>query len=77
MHRNVFGMHSPMRQLMERRIVSTNPHMPTIPHSNIHLDILMGRDEMLDVSDFFGTLESAPQPLWTGDRAVMEKKHRI
>ena len=28
--------------------------MPAMPHSNIHLDILMGRDEALDVGDFFG-----------------------
>ncbi|KAF8320518.1 proteasome maturation factor UMP1, partial [Cantharellus anzutake] len=55
MHRNVFGMHAPMRQLMERKIVSAIPHMPTIARSNIHLDILMGRDETLDVSDIFGS----------------------
>jgi len=76
-HRNVFGMHAPMRQLMERRIVSSTHHMPSIPKSNMHLDILMGRDETLDVSDFFGTLESAPLPHWTDDRAVMEKRHQI
>ena len=29
--------------------------MPNISRSNIHLDILMGRDETLDVSDFFGS----------------------
>lgn len=28
--------------------------MPALPQSNIHLDILMGRDESLDVSDVFG-----------------------
>ena len=28
--------------------------MPALPQSNIHLDILMGRDESLDISDFFG-----------------------
>jgi hypothetical protein len=30
-----------------------NPHMPAMPQSNIHLDILEGRDETLDVTDFF------------------------
>lgn len=29
--------------------------MPALPQSNIHLDILMGRDETLDVADFFGS----------------------
>jgi proteasome maturation protein len=28
--------------------------MPALSQSNVHLDILMGRDEMLDVADFFG-----------------------
>ena len=27
--------------------------MPAMPQSNIHLDILEGRDEILDVTDFF------------------------
>lgn len=29
-----------------------NPHMPALRTSNVHLDILMGRDEMLDTADF-------------------------
>jgi Proteasome maturation factor UMP1 len=29
------------------------PHMPAMPQSNIHLDILEGCDETLDVTDFF------------------------
>ncbi len=73
MHRNIYGLHAPIRQLMERKIVShvglellplaimdssrifavQNPHMPAMPQSNIHLDILEGRDETLDVTDFF------------------------
>ncbi|KAH9982168.1 proteasome maturation factor UMP1-domain-containing protein [Lactifluus volemus] len=51
MHRNIYGLHAPMRQLMERKIVSYNPHVPAMPQSNIHLDILEGRDETLDVTD--------------------------
>ena len=29
-----------------------NPHMPILPQSNLHLDILMGRDEALECADF-------------------------
>lgn len=36
-----------------RDFVLQNPHMPAMPQSNIHLDILEGRDEILDVTDFF------------------------
>ena len=31
-----------------------NPNMPGMARANLHLDILMGRDESLDVTDFFG-----------------------
>jgi proteasome maturation protein len=32
---------------------SQNPHIPGMGQSNIHLDILMGRDEMLEPADLF------------------------
>ncbi|KAI6005021.1 proteasome maturation factor UMP1 [Pisolithus orientalis] len=60
MLRDLYGLHAPARLLMERRAVSTNPHMPALQRSNIHLDILMGRDETLDPSDFFLGMESGP-----------------
>ncbi|KAG8919432.1 hypothetical protein FRC02_001676 [Tulasnella sp. 418] len=54
LQRNMYGIHAPVRLLMERKIVGFNPHMPALPTSNLSLDILMGRDETLDVADFFG-----------------------
>ncbi|ETW87673.1 hypothetical protein HETIRDRAFT_438065 [Heterobasidion irregulare TC 32-1] len=74
MQREIYGLHLPMRQLMERKLVSANPHMPSFPQSNIHLDILMGRDETIDVADIFGGLESGP-PM--DIHAEMEKKLRM
>ncbi|KAH9046447.1 proteasome maturation factor UMP1 [Lactarius hengduanensis] len=89
MHRNIYGLHAPVRQLMERKIVSyvgflsffrgqtnftaQNPHMPAMPRSNIHLDILEGRDETLDVADFFS---SEPYPT-TDIHSEMERKLRM
>lgn len=73
MHRNIYGLHAPVRQLMERKIVSYNPHMPAMPRSNIHLDILEGRDETLDVADFFS---SEPYPT-TDIHSEMERKLRM
>ncbi|KAF8323366.1 proteasome maturation factor UMP1 [Clavulina sp. PMI_390] len=75
LQRNMYGLHMPMRHLMERKIVAPTSHMPGMGRSNIHLDILMGRDETLDVSDFFGTME--PTAFNADDRAAMEKKHKI
>ncbi|KAB5594298.1 Proteasome maturation protein [Ceratobasidium theobromae] len=74
MRRNVYGMHAPIRMLMERKVVLNDPHMPTMPRSNIHLDILMGRDETLDVGDFFGDIETS---LPLDIHADMERKLRL
>ena len=52
--------------------------MPALPQSNIHLDILMGRDESLGVSDFFGggylPLDSIPY--LPKSRKVWRASHR-
>jgi len=60
LQRNLHGMHAPMRLLMERKIVAANPHMPAMAQSNLHLDILMGRDETIEPVDIFGGMESTP-----------------
>ncbi|KAI0063121.1 proteasome maturation factor UMP1 [Artomyces pyxidatus] len=74
MERDLYGIHAPMRKLMERKIVSFNPHMPAMPQSNIHLDILMGRDETLDMPDFMGVV---PTNLSTDIHGDMERKLRM
>ncbi|KAJ1655095.1 hypothetical protein IWQ61_005091 [Dispira simplex] len=56
-HRRLYGIHAPLRLTMERQIVSRiarfqNP--ASLKHSNLALDILMGKDETLDVEDFLG-----------------------
>ncbi|KAF8203756.1 proteasome maturation factor UMP1 [Pholiota molesta] len=60
LERNLFGMHAPMRRLMERKIVGTLPHTLSAPQTNIHLDILMGRDETIDAADVFLGRETGP-----------------
>ncbi|KAM5537527.1 hypothetical protein V8D89_008854 [Ganoderma adspersum] len=75
MQRQLFGLHMPMRILMERKIVSQNPHMPILPQSNLHLDILMGRDETLECADFMGSGAEMKQPM--DIHADMEKKLRM
>ncbi|KOS15387.1 hypothetical protein Malapachy_2061 [Malassezia pachydermatis] len=52
MQRNMFGMGAPMRTMMERHFVAQSPHMPARRVANLHLDVLDGRDETLDPSDF-------------------------
>ncbi|KJA29366.1 hypothetical protein HYPSUDRAFT_61416 [Hypholoma sublateritium FD-334 SS-4] len=60
LERNIFGMHAPMRRLMERKIVGTTAHSLSAPQTNLHLDILMGRDETIEASDVFLGREGGP-----------------
>ncbi|KAF8633995.1 hypothetical protein AX15_001169 [Amanita polypyramis BW_CC] len=72
--RDIYGMHAPMRLLMERKLVATNPHMSVLPQSNLHLDILMGRDEVIEPTDVFGGMETS---LPLDIHKDMEKKLRL
>ncbi|KIO24967.1 hypothetical protein M407DRAFT_244259 [Tulasnella calospora MUT 4182] len=74
MQRNLYGLHAPVRLMMERKLVGYNPHFPTLKQSNIHLDILMGRDETLDATDLFADPIMGPEFQIHSD---MEKKRRI
>ncbi|TFK76669.1 proteasome maturation factor UMP1 [Pluteus cervinus] len=74
LQRNIYGMHAPMRMLMERKIVAFNPHMPALPRSNVHLDVLMGRDETIEAFDIFGGEESESS---LDIHSEMEKKLRM
>ncbi|PAV21801.1 proteasome maturation factor UMP1 [Pyrrhoderma noxium] len=74
LQRNLYGIHAPVRLAMERKIVSTSFHMPALPRSNIHLDILMGRDETVDVTDVFDERGTTTSLDIHGD---MERKLRM
>ncbi|KAI8879285.1 proteasome maturation factor UMP1 [Backusella circina FSU 941] len=50
--RQAYGMHAPIKMMMEKSIVEKRQHMPMFPSSNLHLDILMGKDETIDYEDF-------------------------
>ncbi|KAG6854082.1 hypothetical protein C0991_010829 [Blastosporella zonata] len=62
LQRNIYGLHAPMRLLMERKIVTqgTNPFAAAMAPSNLHLDILMGRDQTIEPVDIFLGMESGP-----------------
>ncbi|CAO0795136.1 unnamed protein product [Mucor circinelloides] len=50
--RQAYGMHAPVKMMMEKSIVEKRQRMPVLPSSNMHLDILMGKDETIDYEDF-------------------------
>lgn len=66
------GLGAPMRIMMELNAYKQVGRLPFLPSSRVHLDVIRGRDETIDFSDFLGTEEfteslCAPQ-------AVAEKK---
>ncbi|KAI9292379.1 proteasome maturation factor UMP1 [Neoconidiobolus thromboides FSU 785] len=52
LHRKVYGLHAPLRTLMERDILSKLHHNPLSKYSNIALDVFDGKDETIDFEDF-------------------------
>ncbi|KXN68133.1 proteasome maturation factor UMP1 [Conidiobolus coronatus NRRL 28638] len=57
MRRQTAGLHSPFRTLMEVDALSRVKRPSNLPSSNFGLDILLGRDETLEVEDFLNTGE--------------------
>ncbi|RKP05654.1 proteasome maturation factor UMP1-domain-containing protein, partial [Thamnocephalis sphaerospora] len=51
LQRRMYGIHAPVRQLMERSLVSQTQRHPALPSSNLGMDILAGRDESIGVED--------------------------
>ncbi|KNZ49856.1 hypothetical protein VP01_473g8 [Puccinia sorghi] len=84
--RDLYGAAFPLRQMMERDLIRKNVSPTTtlpgqLRPSNLHLDILMGRDELIEESDAFlpnivvGTEGSSHDK--TNFHSQMEKKFKI
>ncbi|PIA17667.1 proteasome maturation factor UMP1 [Coemansia reversa NRRL 1564] len=53
MQRRVYGLHAPMRTMMELQAVGQTPSLLNSRASQIQRDILLGRDETFDMSDLY------------------------
>ncbi|KAM0749224.1 hypothetical protein T439DRAFT_315444 [Meredithblackwellia eburnea MCA 4105] len=80
--RNMFGIHMPIRTLMDQSLISKSPSpvnfgtsLTGAKPSNVHLDILMGRDEELDVADVLVDRATTTQQM--DFHREMEKKLRM
>ncbi|KAJ1895106.1 hypothetical protein LPJ66_004788 [Kickxella alabastrina] len=64
MQRKIYGLHAPMRTMMEIQSVKQGSPfgLGGSRASRIQLDILMGRDETIDVADIFDDSEVAEMP---------------
>ncbi|EPZ34751.1 Proteasome maturation factor UMP1 domain-containing protein [Rozella allomycis CSF55] len=54
MMRNNYGLHMPLRHIMEQKIVGMPKRLPVLKSSSIAMDTLLGKDETIDVEDFMG-----------------------
>ncbi|CAG8626275.1 2646_t:CDS:2 [Paraglomus brasilianum] len=59
--RRIYGLHAPMRRMMEKKIVSNLHRFSGMPNSNLGLEILSGKDETLDMDDYLNTPEMSTQ----------------
>ncbi|GAA6023793.1 hypothetical protein JCM10207_001197 [Rhodosporidiobolus poonsookiae] len=84
LQRNLYGVHAPVRLMMERELVRQTPAPASLSaltgsgftrSSNVHLDVLMGRDEEIEVADVLvDRLHTAPAPDF---HSQMERKLRL
>uniref|UniRef100_A0A336LV81 CSON002990 protein n=1 Tax=Culicoides sonorensis TaxID=179676 RepID=A0A336LV81_CULSO len=51
------GLAAPLKITMELKSVGKIGRLPFLPSSNLHRDVLLGRDEAIDFSDFLNTEE--------------------
>lgn len=57
--KNGQGIHAPLRLMMERKLCKDIGRLPFLQSSNLMLEVLEGRQDDLDFSDFFkGKFES-------------------
>ncbi|CAD7080127.1 unnamed protein product [Hermetia illucens] len=55
MLRNREGLHAPLKLAMELRAANKVGRLPFLPSSNFQRDVLLGRDELVEFSDFLAT----------------------
>ncbi|CAO3642196.1 unnamed protein product [Cunninghamella echinulata] len=75
MARQTYGLHAPIKMMMEREIVSKRQRLPVLPSSNLHLDILTGKDETIDFEDFLNDPSMCTDTLDV--HAAMEHKLKL
>lgn len=51
------GLSAPLKITMELQSVAKTGRLSFLPSSNLHRDVLLGRDEVVDFSDFLCTEE--------------------
>ncbi|KAJ2697953.1 hypothetical protein FB645_005783 [Coemansia sp. IMI 203386] len=64
MQRSLYGLHAPMRTMMEIQSVGSSlpSRLPGSRAARMQLDILMGKDDTIDVEDILDSSEYAEMP---------------
>lgn len=66
------GLAAPLKITMELNSTAKVGRLPFLPSSNLHRDVLLGRDEMIEFGDFLNTEEFSE--VNRAPHVVMEKK---
>lgn len=66
------GLGGPMRLMMEMQAYKRVGRLPFLPSSRVHMDVILGRDETIDFTDFLGTEEFSEK--MSSPQAIAEKK---
>lgn len=69
------GSAAPMRIMMEMQAFKQVGRLPFLPSSRAHLDVITGRDELIDFDDFLGGAEFSENLIQP--HAVVEKQLKI
>ncbi|GAA5895500.1 hypothetical protein JCM6882_006271 [Rhodosporidiobolus microsporus] len=87
LQRNMFGLHAPVRLMMERDLVQNSPTPMSLsalsgqsftrPGANLHLDILTGRDEEIRPEDVLVDRAQTASMSHGDFHLAMEKKLRL
>lgn len=51
------GLAAPMRIMMEMQAFRKVGRLPFLPSSRVHMDVITGRDDIIDFSDYLGAEE--------------------
>ncbi|KAI8326143.1 proteasome maturation factor UMP1 [Martensiomyces pterosporus] len=62
MQRRIYGLHAPLRTMMEIQSVKQSPFALNAGASRLQLDILTGKDETVDVEDVYNDHAEAELP---------------
>lgn len=67
------GLGTPLKMMMEMQAFQKVGRLPFLPSSRVHLDVLAGRDEVIDFNSYLGGEEFAERRLHKPQETIDNK----